>query len=196
MRFLKALARGTSLALCIGLPAHAATHCSDTAESRWLYSCASALFEVRRAESPDQKDPGELNTDVLFKPQSSLPAELVDSCYELISQPDRVPSEALKSLSVSGWPLLYDPCTRSEHLQWLKSCEKDAFELLGHTRAELLVKFHEDAGFSAFAERAFIHRTCYYFKVQVHFLLQHDGAESPADVIDHVAPYVGLYVFG
>ncbi len=196
MRFLKALTRGTSLALCIGLPAHAATQCTDVAQSRWLYSCASALFEVRRAETPDPKDPWEFNSDALFTPQSSLPTELVDSCYELISQPDRVPAKALKSLSVSGWPLLHDPCTRIEHLQRLESCEQDAFELLGHTRADLLVKFHEDGGFSAFDDRAFIHRTCFYFKVQVHFLLQHDGVESPTDVIDGVAPYIGLYVFG
>jgi hypothetical protein len=187
MRFLNALALGTSLALGMGLPAHAATHCTQAEQGRWLNACAWALNEVRIAEHPGERD-----DNGLFRAQSSLSKEFTDSCYQLLSQPDRVPAEAFELLSDLGWPLLiHDPCTRSEHLQWLAACEQDALALKGQTRADLLVKFSMAGGFSP----DFLHNTCADFKIEVNFRLKHEGAESPDDVIESVTPYLGAIEF-
>jgi hypothetical protein len=186
MRFLNALALGTSLALGMGLPAHAATHCTQAEQGRWLNACAWALNEVRIAEHPGERD-----DNGLFRAQSSLSKEFTDSCYQLLSQPDRVPAEAFELLSDLGWPLIDDPCTRSEHLQWLAACEQDALALKGQTRADLLVKFSMAGGFSP----DFLHNTCADFKIEVNFRLKHEGAESPDDVIESVTPYLGAIEF-
>jgi hypothetical protein len=197
MRLFKLVAEGTLLALCFSLPAFGASRC-DEAQNRWFTSCAWALDDVRRVETPYPTDPAE-RTDVLFKAQSNLSDEFVDSCYRLSAELDRVPQEHGTSLRTSfqfhGWPPPDDPCTRDAHLRWLRACEGDALALPGLTRAELLKNFIEDGGLSTYEDRTYFHRRCVYLKVDVHFSLTHEQAESPDDAVKSASPYVGCIVF-
>lgn len=199
MRLFKLVAEGTLLALCFNLPAFGASRCDEAAQNRWLTSCAWALYDVRRAETPYPTDPAELNTDALFKAQSSLSDEFVDSCDRLLAELDRVPQEHGTSLRASlrfhGWLPPDDPCTRDAHLRWLRACEGDALALPGLTRAELLNNFSEDGGLSTYEDRTYFHRRCGYLKVDVHFSLTHEQAESPDDAVESASPYVGCFVF-
>ncbi|HEY2294595.1 MAG TPA: hypothetical protein VGM86_28170 [Thermoanaerobaculia bacterium] len=194
MRLFKLVA-GTLLALCFSLPAFGASRCDEAAQNRWLTSCAWALDGVRRAETPYPTDPAELNTDALFKAQANFSDEFVDSCYRLSAEPDRVPQEYGTSLRLLGWPPPGDPCTRDAHLRWLRACEGDALALPGLTRAELLNNFIEDGGLSTYEDRTYIHRRCGYLKVEVHFSLTHEQAESPDDAVESASPYVGCAIF-
>jgi hypothetical protein len=167
--------------------------CTESKQNVWLTSCGWALHEVRRAETPHPKDAWEFNTDVLFKAQADLSDALAEECSELMAEPSRVPAN--KSLWPSGWPPPGDTCTQDEHLQWLRSCERDALDLIGLTRADLLTKFREEGGLSTYQERTYIHRHCMSLKVRVQFSLTHEEAESPDDVIDSASPYVGCEMF-
>ena len=198
MRLFKLVAEGTLLVLCFGLPAFGAGRCDEAAQNRWLTTCAWALDDVRRVETPYPAGPGE-RTDVLFKAQSNLSDQFVDFCYRLSAELDRVPQEHGTSLRTSlrfhGWPLPDDPCTRDAHLRWLRACEGDALALPGLTRAGLLNNFIEDGGLSTYEDRTYFHRRCGYLKVDVHFSLTHEQAESPDDVIESGSPYFGCQVF-
>ncbi len=198
MRFSKGIQVGILLAICSGLPARGASGCSEMAQNRWLTSCGWALFEVRRAETPPHpKDPQNFSAAVLFPAQEDLSDKFVDACYELLAEPDRIPAKAVRSLQAMGWPPLADPCTRDEHLQWLRSCENDALALPGLTRTDLLATFHEEGGLSAYSERAYVHSRCFNLKVDVHFSLTVEGAESPGDVIETVSPaYIDCANYG
>jgi hypothetical protein len=191
MRFSKGIQAGILLALCFGLPAYGADGCSEGAQYGWLSSCGWALLGVRRAERSKPKDAGE--PDVLFQAQAELSSEFVEACSKLVAEPERLPDKPTVPLE----PLLADPCTRDEHLQWLQSYEKDALALPGHTRAELLATFYQDGGFSSgFSEGTYIHHHCGLLKVDVHFSLTDEGAESPDDVIESVSlPYLDLPIF-
>ncbi|MFY9819759.1 MAG: hypothetical protein WAM82_00150 [Thermoanaerobaculia bacterium] len=91
-------------------------------------------------------------------------------------------------------PALADRCTRDEHLQWLRSCERDALDLPGHTRTELLATFWQDGGFSD--GTTFVHRRCGLLKVTVSFSLTVEGEESPSDVVIETSPvYVDALIF-
>jgi hypothetical protein len=192
MRLLKGVTVGILLALCLSLAAHADSKCDESAQNRWLSSCGWALYEVRLAETPQPKSILEYNPDALFSAKSNLSEEFVDSCYELLAHPDRVPAKPGAASSYYDWPLPHDPCTRDEHLLWLRACESDALALPGHTRAELLPKFIQDGGFAP----GYLHRRCGYLKVDVVFSLTPGLDESPADLIESVTPYIGCYNFG
>lgn len=190
MRFPKGIQVATLLALCSGLPALGADGCSAGAQYGWLTSCGWALYAVRRAETPKPKDTWP--PDVLFQPKAELSSELVEACSRLVAEPERLPDKPTAPLE----PLLADPCTRDEHLQWLQSCENDALALPGHTRAELLATFSQDGGLSTYSEATFILSRCGLLKVDVHFSLKDEGAESPDDVIEAVSlPYVDAINF-
>src|ERR1700681_1632135 len=173
MRFSKGVQVGILLALCSGLPARGASSCSEDAQNVWLTSCGWALFEVRHAETPQPQGPYKTTGDALFAAKAKLSDEFVDSCYKLVAEPDRLPAKAAVSLR----PLLADPCTRDEHLQWLQSCENDALALPGLTRADLLATFYKDGGFSP----AYVHSRCSNLKVDVDLSVTVEGAESPGD---------------
>ncbi|HSS47628.1 MAG TPA: hypothetical protein VLX28_01655 [Thermoanaerobaculia bacterium] len=187
MRFSKGIQIAILLALCSRLPARGAEGCSEGAQYGWLSSCAWTLFEVRRAETPKPKDGWP--PDVLFRPKDDLSAEFVEACSQLVAEPERLPAKPMMPLK----PLLADPCTRDEHLRWLQSCEKDALDLPGRTRADLLATFFRDGGFG----ETYVHKRCSYLKVNVDFSLTVEGAESPDDVIESVSlPYVEAINFG
>jgi hypothetical protein len=191
MRFPKGIQVAILLALCSGLPALGADGCSAGAQYGWLTSCGWALYAVRRAETPKPKDTWP--PDVLFQPKDELSAEFVEACSRLVAEPERLPDKPTVPLE----PLLADPCTRDEHLQWLQSYENDALALPGHTRAELLATFYQDGGFSGGPrDGTYIHNRCGLLKVDVHFSLTDEGAESPDDVIEAVSlPYLDPPIF-
>jgi hypothetical protein len=189
MRFSKGIQAGILLALCSGLPARGASSCSEAAQTTWLSSCGWALFEVRHAEASQPKGPYEFTGDVLFAAQAKLSDELVDACDKLVADPDCLPSKAAVSLQ----PLLADPCTRDEHLQWLRSCEDEALALQGRTRADLPATFFPDGGFT---NGTYIHPHCFNLKVTVSYSLTVEGEESPSDIIETVSVYVDAPNFG
>lgn len=189
MRFSKGIQMAILLALCFGLPAHGASSCSEAAQNVWLTSCGRALYEVRRAEGPPLPKDHPWDDDVLFKAHAELSDELVEACDKLVAEPDRLPAKAAERLR----PLKADPCTRDEHLQWLRSCEDEALALPGHTGADLLATFYPAGGFSP----AYVHKRCLSLKVDVYFSPTAEGVEPPNDVIDTVSPpYVDAPSFG
>lgn len=186
MRFSKGIQVGILLALCSGLPALAAGSCNEAAQNGWLSSCGRALFEVRSEEHP--KGPSEY-PGPLFAAQANLAGELADACDKLVAEPERLSAKAAEMLR----PLKTDPCTRDEHLQWLRACEDDALALPGHTGADLLATFYPDGGFSP----AYVHKRCLGLKVDVYFSPPAEGVEPPNDVIEKVSPpYVDALNFG
>jgi hypothetical protein len=191
MRFAKSIQVGILLALCFGLPARGANGCSEGAQYAWLSSCSWALFEIRRTETPQPKGPYESTGNVLFAAEANLSDELVEACYKLVAEPERLPAKPFMSIR----PLLADPCTWDEHLQWLQSCENDALALPGQTRADLLARFSQDGGFSSFSDEAFVHRRCGLLKASVSFSLTVAGEESPSDVVETVSVYVDALIF-
>src|SRR4051794_5191044 len=191
MLFTKYRAGLTLLALSLCPQARALDRCSEANQNSWLGSCGVALDVVPQAETPPPSDPWEFNTDVLFKAEASLSDELVDACYDLQAQPNRIPPRVMHRIWPSGWPSAQDPCTRAEHLRWLRSCEQDALALKGHTRAELSRTFREEGGLSTYEDQTYHHRRCDSLKVKVHFLVSRAETESSDDVVDSVLPYIG-----
>jgi hypothetical protein len=194
MRLTKYVAGLTLLALSLCPQARALDRCSEANQNSWLDSCGWALHAVRQAETPPPSDPWEFLADVRFKAEASLSDELVDACSDLQAQPNRIPPKVMHRIWPSGWPPAQDPCTRAEHLRWLRSCEQDALALTGHTRAELSRNFREEGGLSTYEDKTYHHRRCDSLKVKVQFLVSRAENESPDDVVDSVLPYIGAEI--